>query len=134
MSREIAPIHVAPMRRTPLPVSGNAHAMGSAASPILRGGRAEPFAVRNELRSPSGLTWLAILQKCAGLVLVGSAWLIFLWGLANLILAALHNQQGELGLGLDSTLLGAKACLGAFLLAAIGVPQWVMANRKLSRA
>lgn len=134
MSREITSIGPAPMQRTPLPVSGSAQAMSSTASPVLRGGRAEPFAVRSDLRGPAGLTWLAVLQKCAGAILVGSAWLIFLWGLANLVLAALHNAQGELGIGLDATLMGAKACLGAFLLAAIGVPQWVMAQRKLRRA
>jgi hypothetical protein len=89
--------------------------------------------VRSDLRGPSGLAGLSILQKCAGVMLVGSAWVIFLWGLANLILAAVHNQQGELGLGIDATLMGAKACLGAFLLAAIGVPQWVMAQRRLRR-
>lgn len=65
------------------------------------------------------------------MILVAMAWLIFLWGLANLILAALHNQHGELGLGMDATLMGAKSCLGAIILAAIGVPQWVMSQRKL---
>ena len=68
------------------------------------------------------------------MVLVGTAWLIFLWGLANLVLAALHNAHGELGLGLDATLSGAKSCLGAFVVAALGVPQWVMAQRKLAGA
>jgi hypothetical protein len=134
MSREITSIKATSMQRTPLPVSGGAQAASTLPSPILRGGRADPFAVRSALRGPSGLIGLAILQKCAGLVLVGSAWLIFLWGLANLVLAALHNSQGELGMGLDATLMGAKSCLGAFLLAAIGVPQWVMAKRKLGRA
>jgi len=65
------------------------------------------------------------------MLLVSAGWLVFLWGLANLAIAAVHNQQGELGLGLDATLRGAKSCLGGFLLAAIGVPQWVMAQRKL---
>ena len=59
------------------------------------------------------------------------AWLVFLAGLAHLILAALHNQQGELGLGLDSTLSGAKYCLASFILAAVGLPQWVISSRKL---
>ncbi len=66
------------------------------------------------------------------MVLVSGAWLAFLWGLAQLILAAVHNQQGELGLGIDSTLNGAKSCLASFVMAAAGVPQWVMANRKLT--
>ncbi len=65
---------------------------------------------------------------------MAAAWLVFLWGFSYLILAAVHNQQGELGLGLDATLFGAKSCLGSFLLAAIGVPQWVMAQRRLNRA
>jgi hypothetical protein len=103
-------------------------------SPILREGSVVSFAARNELRSPPVLPWLAILQKCVGVALVGGAWLAFLLGLSHMILAALHNQQGELGLGLDSTLIGAKICLGGFLLAAVGVPQWVMANRKLQPA
>lgn len=127
MSRDITSIRTAPLHRTPLPVSGS----GEVPSPALRGGGVVPFAVRNELRGPTGFSWLAYLQKCAGMTLVATSWLIFLWGLANLVLAALHNQQGELGLGLDSTLMGAKSCLAAFLLAAIGVPQWVMAQRKL---
>lgn len=99
-------------------------------SPDLRRGSVVPIAARNELRSSPVLPWLAFLQKCAGMAFVASAWLVFLWGMAHLILAAVHNQQGELGLGLDATLSGAKSCLGGFLLAAIGVPQWVMGNRK----
>src|SRR4051812_47079494 len=75
-------------------------------SPVLRGERVVSFAARNELRSPPVLPWLRILQKCAGITLVSAAWLVFLWGLANLVLAALHNQQGELGLGLSATLSG----------------------------
>lgn len=116
--------------RAPLPavpVSGSA----AEVPPILRGESVTPFAVRNELRSSPSSAWLAILQKCAGMLLVSAGWLVFLWGLANLAIAAVHNQQGELGLGLDATLRGAKSCLGGFLLAAIGLPQWVMAQRKL---
>ncbi len=101
-------------------------------SPILRGEGVVPFAARNELRRSPVFPWLTALQKCAGMVLVSGAWLAFLWGLAQLILAAVHNQQGELGLGIDSTLNGAKSCLASFVMAAAGVPQWVMANRKLT--
>jgi hypothetical protein len=100
-------------------------------SPILREGSVASFAARNELRRGPVLPWLTILQKCTGVALVGGAWVAFLFGLAHMIIAALHNQQGELGLGLDSTLVGTKICLGGFLLLAVGVPQWVMANRKL---
>jgi hypothetical protein len=56
---------------------------------------------------------------------------VFLVGLAHLILAAVHNQQGELGLGLDSTVSGAKYCLAGFVLAAAGLPQWVISARRL---
>jgi hypothetical protein len=104
------------------------------ASPALRGGSAIPFAVRNGLRSSPVLSGLAVLQKCAGMALVACAWLVFLWGMAHLVLAALHNQQGELGLGLASTLAGAKSCTAGFLLAAVGVPQWVMGDRKIRQA
>jgi hypothetical protein len=115
-----------PSLRTAIPQPG--------ASPALRGERVVPYAVRNELRTPQLPTWLATLQKCAGVTLVSAAWLVFLWGMANLILAALHNQAGELGLGLDSTMAGGKSCLASFLLFAVGVPQWVMGERKLKAA
>ena len=76
------------------------------------------------------LTFVAVaLPELVTLALTATAWLIFLYGLAQLILAAVHNQQGELGLGLESTLTGAKSCLASFLLAGIGLPQWVMASR-----
>jgi hypothetical protein len=60
------------------------------------------------------------------------AWVVFLVGLAHLILAAVHNQQGELGLGVDATVTGAKYCLASFLLAGVGLPQWVMSARRLA--
>lgn len=103
-------------------------------SPALRGGSVIPCAVRSDLRSSPALPWVALLQRCTGMVLVSAGWLAFLWGLANLILAALHNQQGELGLGMDSTVLGAKSCLASFLLCGVGVPQWVIGQRKQTRA
>jgi hypothetical protein len=65
---------------------------------------------------------------------VAAAWLVFLWGIASLVLAAVHNQQGELGLGWAATMSGGKSCLASFLLAAAGVPQWVMANKKLAQS
>src|SRR5262245_50567296 len=129
MSRELYSISATPIQRTPLPVSGS----GEAPSPILRGGSVVPFAVRNELRGPSSFSWLPYLRKGAGIALTATAWLIFLYGMASLILAALHNQQGELGLGLESTLTGAKSCFGAFILAAIGLPQWVTKQRQPDR-
>jgi hypothetical protein len=112
-----------PLRRATLPDSG--------LSPRLRSGSVDPFAVRNDFRSSPALPSLTLLQKCSGITFVGAAWLLFLFGLANLILAALHNQQGELGLGVESTLYGAKCCLAGLLFCAVGVPQWVMAERRL---
>jgi hypothetical protein len=58
---------------------------------------------------------------------------VFLVGLAHLVLAAVHNQQGELGMGLDSTVNGTKYCLAGFVLAAAGLPQWVISARKLQK-
>ena len=106
---------------------------GPVASPILRGGSVEPFAVRNELRRDPLRPLGPILQKCAGIALTGLAWLVFLWGMAHLVIAALHNSAGELGVGIDATVNGAKCCLAAFVLAAAGVPQWMFGQRKLDR-
>lgn len=103
-------------------------------APAVRGGSVAPFAVRNQVRRAPLLPSLPILQKCAGIFLTATAWLVFLLGMAYLLVAAVHNQAGELGLGLSATMSGTKLCLGSFLLAACGVPQWVMAVRKLQPA
>ena len=107
---------------------------GQGPAPALRGGGVAPFAVQSRLRTPGSRTTLITLQKCAGVMLTAGAWVVFLGGLAHLILAAVHNQRGELGVGLSSTLSGAKYCLAGFLLAGIGVPQWLMADRRAARA
>lgn len=104
-----------------------------AMSPVLRGGSVAPFAVRNNLRTPPIDSTLASLQKMLGMTLSTMAWLVFLWGMAHLVIAAVHNAQGELGVGIDATVRGSKCCLGAFLLALIGVPQWLFGQRKIDR-
>ncbi len=100
-------------------------------SPVLRDRSVDNFAARSNLRTPPVNSALLILQKCLGIALSTVAWLVFLAGLAHLIIAAVHNQQGELGLGLDSTVMGAKYCLASFVLAAVGLPQWVICARRL---
>ena len=100
-------------------------------SPALRNRSVDNFAARSNLRTPPVHSALLILQKCLGIALSTVAWLVFLAGLAHLIIAAVHNQQGELGLGLDSTVMGAKYCLASFVLAAVGLPQWVICARRL---
>lgn len=107
---------------------------GQAPAPALRGGGVAPYAVQSGLRTPGSRSALATLQKCAGMALTAAAWVVFLGGLAHLILAAVHNQRGELGIGLNSTMSGAKYCLAGFLLAGIGVPQWLMAERRAVRS
>lgn len=93
----------------------------------LRGGRIDSFAARNNLRTSP----LWILQKCLGIALTTVGWLVFLGGLAYLILAALHNHAEELGLGLGATATGAQLCLASFILVATGVPVWLSADRKV---
>lgn len=102
-----------------------------ALSPALRGGSVAPYAVRNNLRSPRLDSTLLGLGRWLGITLTAVAWLVFLWGMAHLVIAAVHNAGGELGAGIDATLRGAKCCLGAFLLALAGVPQWLVSQRKL---
>lgn len=121
--RSVYPIPTAALESSFLP--------SAALSPALRDPRIEPFAARNSLRSPRTSSALLVLQKCLGITLAMSAWLVFLVGLAHLVLAAVHNQQGELGMGLDSTVRGTKYCLAGFALAAAGLPQWVIGARKL---
>lgn len=104
------------------------------ASPVFRGGSVAPFAVRNELRTGPFNSSLATLQKMLGVTVTSMAWLVFLWGMAHLVIAAAHNTQGELGAGIDATVRGGKCCLGAFLLSLIGVPQWLFGQRKLDRS
>lgn len=103
-------------------------------SPALRGGSVAPFALRNDLRTTPFDSQLASVQKMLGMALTTVAWLVFLWGMAHLVIAAVHNAQGELGFGIDTTVRGGKCCLGAFLLALIGVPQWLSGQRKLDRS
>ena len=93
----------------------------------LRGGRIDSYAARNNLRTSP----LWILQKCLGIALTTVGWLVFLGGLAYLILAALHNHAEELGLGLSATGTGAQLCLASFILVATGVPVWLSADRKV---
>jgi len=102
-----------------------------ALSPALRGGSVAPFAVRNNLRTPPLNSALTGLQRWLGITLTAMAWLVFLWGMAHLVIAAVHNAGGELGQSIDATVRGAKCCLGAFLLALVGLPQWLVSQRKL---
>lgn len=102
-----------------------------ALSPALRGGSVAPFAVRNSLRTPPLNSALVGLQRWLGITLTAMAWLVFLWGMAHLVIAAVHNGGGELGQSIDATVRGAKCCLGAFLLALVGLPQWLVSQRKL---
>ena len=118
------------------PAHGAAPALlGSATlSPGLRDHSVDTFAARSNLRTPPAAPALLVLQKCIGMTLATIAWVVFLVGLAHLVLAAVHNQQGELGLGVDSTVTGAKYCLASFLLAGMGLPQWVISSRRLQSA
>lgn len=93
--------------------------------------RVVDFAVRTPLRTGIPERTLRVLQRCAGIVLTMIAWIVFLGGLAHFVIAALHNREGELGKGLDATILGAYACAASVILAGIGVPNWVFAERKL---
>ena len=126
MPRSMHPIHSGALQQRVLP--------SAALSPGLRDRSVDNFALRSNLRTPPLFRSLLLLQKCVGIALSTTAWLIFLAGLAHLILAAVHNQQGELGLGLDSTVMGAKYCIASFVLAAAGLPQWVMSARRLNEA
>ncbi len=105
-----------------------------ALSPSLRGGSVAPFAVRNNLRTPPLDPTLVSLQRWLGITFLAMAWLVFLWGMAHLVIAAVHNGEGELGASIDATVRGSKCCLGAFLLTLVGLPQWLVAQRKLERA
>lgn len=105
-----------------------------ALSPALRGGSVAPYAVRNNLRTPRLDSTLLGLQRWLGITLTAVAWMVFLWGMAHLVIAAVHNAGGELGASIDATVRGAKCCLGAFLLALAGVPQWLVSQRKLDSA
>lgn len=107
--------------------------LGRAPAPALRGGRVGSYAVHSGLRTSGAGTPLLTLQKCAGMTLTAGAWLLFLGGIAHLVLAALHNQRGELGVGLGSAMSGAKYCLASFVLAAAGIPQWLTAERRAAR-
>ena len=126
MHRTMHPIRNAGLETSLLP--------SAALSPALRDHSVDNFAARSNLRTPRVGSALHLLQKCLGITLSIFAWLVLLAGLAHLILAAVHNQQGELGLGMDSTVNGAKYCLASFILAAVGLPQWVKSSRKLRAA
>ena len=123
MHRTMHPIRNAGLETSLLP--------SAALSPALRDHSVDNFAARSNLRTPPVGTVLFTLQKCLGITLSVAAWLVFLAGLAHLILAAVHNQQGELGLGMDSTVAGAKYCLASFVLGGVGLPQWVIGARRL---
>lgn len=101
--------------------------------PALRTDRVDRFAVRTDLRTGSPFPVGSALQKCAGMVLTACAWLAILWGMAHLVIAALHNQAGELGQAVDVTRLAGRILLAAVVLAGAGVPQWVLAERKLAQ-
>jgi hypothetical protein len=90
--------------------------------------RIDSFALRRLLRRK--LDAPAVL-RCLGVSLCMIAWMLLLLGLAHFVVAALHNRNGELGLGLDATLLGGEVCLLSFALATAGVPLWVRAERRL---
>lgn len=107
--------------------------LGRAPAPALRGGRVGSYAAHSGLRTSGAGSSLVTLQKCAGMTLTAGAWLLFLGGIAHLVLAALHNQRGELGMGLGSAMSGAKYCLASFVLAAAGIPQWLTAERRAAR-
>ena len=126
LHRSMHPIHGASLQQSVLP--------SAALSPVLRDRSVDNFALRSNLRTPPAFRTLLVLQKCLGIALTTTAWLILLAGMAHLILAAVHNQQGELGLGLDSTVMGAKYCTASFVLGAAGLPQWVMSARRLNEA
>ncbi len=62
-----------------------------------------------------------------------AAWMVLLIGLAHLFVAAVHNRDGELGKGLENTLVGAQACLISVVFAGLGVPTWVVTERRIRR-
>lgn len=105
-------------------------------------GGVNSFAVRSALRTSraaggaiaSTAASTLTLQRCAGIALSMTAWVVMLVGLAHLCVAALRNREGELGLGLDATIHGAQACLASLGLGAVGVPLWVFAELRLRRS
>jgi hypothetical protein len=135
----------APVYDSPLHLGGTGAVFDSAASglkraeaalsPALRRGGLAYHAVRNLLRIHPA-SWYAsdetvALRRWAGIAFSMGAWLVLLVGLAHLFVAAMHNRDGELGLGLESTLIGARSCLVAGALAVLGVPLWVAAERRI---
>lgn len=70
-------------------------------------------------------------QRWAGIGLATSAWMLLLLGLAYLVMATLHNRDEELGLGIDATARGAWVCLASLVLAVVGIPLWIRAERLL---
>ena len=93
-------------------------------------GSVAPFAVRNNLRSAPQLS-AARPAALAGDHPDGDGVAGVPVGMAHLVIAAVHNGGGELGQSIDATVRGAKCCLGAFLLALVGLPQWLVSQRKL---
>lgn len=108
---------------------GDARDFLEALSPALRRHRLRYYAPRNLLRTPQAL----VLCRWVGVALAMTAWIVLLLGLAHLFLAAVRNYEGELGLGLDQTLTGARACGLSALLGAVGVPLWVRAEGRIRR-
>ena len=91
------------------------------------------FAVRSILRTRPSAASLLTLQRCAGIALSMLAWIVMLAGLAHLVVAAVRNREGELGLGLDATIQGAQVCLLSLGIGAVGVTLWVLAELRLRR-
>lgn len=113
----------------------------AALSPALRKGSVAYYAVRRILRMWQGSLVVSgqtasesvALRRWIGIGSCMVAWMTLLIGLAHLFVAAVHNRDGELGLGLESTLIGARACLISFGLALFGVPMWVVSERRIRR-
>ena len=66
-----------------------------------------------------------------GIAISMVAWVVTMRGFAHLAVAAIENNRGELGLGIDGTKAGAVYCLIAFAIACVGIPLWVFAERQL---
>ncbi|MCS6915192.1 MAG: hypothetical protein RMK29_00825 [Myxococcales bacterium] len=115
----------------------HAHSLAAAADAAAVGvsppGGASGCGARSSFRIRVDVAGLRTLQRCAGIALCLLAWIAMLAGFAHLWVAAVHNHRGELGLGIDATIQGARTCVLSLLLAAVGVPLWVVAEGHLRR-
>ena len=90
-------------------------------------------AIRVEVATPTvtvarDRTWRMV-QRAFGVALTMVAWLIVLAGLAFIGIAITRKYHGELGQSADMTMVAAQLFGTASILAGIGLPNWVSAER-----